>query len=153
MNELAMLIGELESRISQSEKLNTAVSPASAGWHIEHVLLVTSQIIDAIKKSAPQEYKWQFSLPKIFVFTMNKIPRGKAKAPKSVVPGAPMTATDLKKNVQAVKGKVSELSLLQPNNYFKHPYFGNLNLKATVKMLKIHTRHHLSIIDDIIGSG
>lgn len=34
--------------------------------------------------------------------------------------------------------------------FFKHPYFGNLNVKDAIKMLKLHTRHHIDIINDII---
>jgi len=42
------------------------------------------------------------------------------------------------------------LDSLKPGNFVIHPMFGHLNLKATKKMLKLHTRHHIDIINDII---
>jgi hypothetical protein len=50
----------------------------------------------------------------------------------------------------ALKEKIKELTGLHPNSFFVHPFFGKLNLKATIKMLEIHTKHHIYIINDII---
>ena len=46
----------------------------------------TNLIPAAIVKSNPAEYKSKFSFAKVFLFTFNKIPRGKAQAPNSVRP-------------------------------------------------------------------
>lgn len=35
------------------------------------------------------------------------------------------------------------------NAFFEHPLFGVLNKKDTMKFLKMHTTHHLKIIQDI----
>ncbi len=150
MNNLAGLLTELETKVTQSEKINTAVSQTSVGWHIQHILLVGLQIITAVEKSNPADYKYKFSLPKFLVYTLNKIPRGKAKAPESVRPKETFNTDELKKNIQLLKSRLVVLDTLQPRHFFKHPYFGNLNLKATVKMLNLHTKHHLDIINDII---
>ena len=42
-----------------------------------------------------------------------------------------------------------DLETLNANSYFKHPYFGDLNLKKTLWFLNLHTNHHLKIIKDI----
>jgi hypothetical protein len=150
MNRLTAFVNELETKIQHSEKTNHAVSKSSVGWHIQHSLLVASQIITAVEKSNPADYRPKFSIPKFLVYTLNKIPRGKAKAPESVVPKEVSNIDELNKNIQLLKTRLTVLNTLQPNNYFKHPYFGQLNLKATVKMLKLHTKHHINIINDII---
>ena len=150
MTTLSTLINELETKIPHSEKSNSAISKSPVGWHIQHSLLAALQIINAVEKSNPADYKYKFSLPKFLVYTLNKIPRGKAKAPESVRPKETFNTDDLRKDIQLLKNRLAILDTLQPANFFKHPYFGNLNLKATVKMLQLHTKHHLDIINDII---
>jgi hypothetical protein len=151
MQKLNALLTQLESNITHYEKLNTAVSAVTVGWHIEHTLLVTINVIEALKKSNPTEYKWQFDIKRFFVFTTGKIPRGKGKAPKSVQPEI-LGSTNLKTKIDAVKAKINELSSLDDNNYFQHPFFGKLNIKGAIKFLHIHMQHHLSIINDIVNT-
>ena len=81
MNRLTALVNELETKIQHSEKINHTVSKSSVGWHIQHSLLVALQIITTVEKSNPADYRHKFSFPKFLVFTINKNPRGKAKAP------------------------------------------------------------------------
>lgn len=150
MKKLSVLINELETKILHSEKINTTVSNGSVGWHIHHSLLVGLQIIKALEKSDPENYRWKFNLNKTIIYTLNKIPRGKAKAPESVQPKELLDTTEMKQQIELLKTRLPLLEALHPNNYFKHPYFGNLNVKATVKMLKLHTKHHIGIINDII---
>jgi hypothetical protein len=150
MTGLHALIAQLETKIPYSEKMNTAISKASVGWHVQHSILAMSQIINAVEKSDPANYKYKFNMQRFVVYTLNKIPRGRAKAPESVIPAKKINADEVKQKVELLKTRLDVLKTLQPDNYFKHPYFGDLNLKATIKMLKLHTQHHLNIINDII---
>ena len=151
MKNLIYLITELENKIPKQEFINEAISQTSVGWHIEHTLLTINLIIDQLKKSDPKDYKWKFSFGRILVFTINKIPRGVAKAPNTVIPKNDFTAGTLMKHALVVKEKLKDLQTLNPNNYFEHPYFGKLNLNPAIKFLKLHTKHHIEIINDIIG--
>lgn len=150
MHHLIALINKLESKIPELEKLAPSVSASSVGWHIQHTLLASFSIIKAIENSNPKNYQWKFNLKKVFVFTLNKIPRGKGKAPKFTLPVEAISADKLKDDIQLLKEKIKVLSTLQPKQFFEHPYFGNLNLKNTIKMLQLHTQHHINIINDII---
>ncbi len=150
MTTLFTLVNELETKIQHSEKMNNAVSKASVGWHIQHNLLVALQIIQAVEKSNPAEYEYKFNLKKTLVYALNKIPRGKAKAPERVMPKEAVNADELNKQIQLLKTRLAVLNNLPPASYFTHPIFGKLNVKATIKMLKIHTKHHIYIINDII---
>jgi hypothetical protein len=150
MPQLHALVNQLETKIEHSEKLNPAISKASVGWHVQHSLMVVLQIINAMEKSNAAEYQYKFSMRKFIVYTLNKIPRGKARAPEVAVPKEKMNADEMKKTIDLLKTRLSVLDTLQPDNYFRHPYFGNLNVKAAIKMLNLHTRHHLYIINDII---
>ena len=150
MKKLLALINELETKIPHSEKINTTVSGSSVGWHIHHSLLVGLNIIQAVEKSDAENYRWKFNMSKTLIYTLNKIPRGKAKAPESVQPKELMNAAAMKQHIELLRTRLPVLDTLHPNNYFKHPYFGNLNVKATIKMLMLHTKHHIGIINDII---
>ena len=151
MEKLRALIKELENKIENFELVNPAVSSSSVGWHIEHSFLVVNVIVEGLKKSNPKDYKWKFNLKRLYVYTINKIPRGSGKAPKRVLPQNNFSRETLKNHFLLTIDKLNEFSSLNPDNYIEHPVFGKLNLKLTIKFLFIHTRHHINIIKDIIN--
>ena len=150
MENLPTLLNQLESKIPYRNKNKLTISQASVGWHIEHSLLVITEVIQALQNSIPGNYKPAFSWKRIFIYSIGKIPRGKAKAPKFVLPEGEVNLERIKSNFAVAKIKIVELSELNKKSFFKHPYFGNLNLKQSRKLLNIHTKHHLKIIEDII---
>ena len=87
---------------------------------------------------------------RIIVLTTKKIPRGRAQSPDVVVPKGKITEETLKAHLDQTVEKIKELNSIGPNQYFRHPFFGNLRLKQTVKFLEIHTYHHLKIVNDIL---
>jgi len=149
MHKLLNYVKELESKIPNQEDYNPEISKSNVGWHIEHILLTNKMIMEAVEKSNPANYSWSFKLSRIVVFTMNKIPRGKAKAPKVVVPKTYDEQT-LLEHLKIVTLKIQGLENMSSDKYFDHPYFGNLRLNKTIKFLEIHTKHHLEIINDIM---
>ena len=150
MQKLSNLIDELASYIPQLEARNEAVSASSVGWQIEHSLLVISSVIDGVQRSDPSKYKWSFRPIKYLIFWRGKIPRGKAKAPKVVIPTQVATQEELFAKLAAAKNNVLKLDSFSENQFFNHPYFKDLNVKQTKKFLMIHTKHHLKIIEDIL---
>jgi len=151
MEKIKLLLKELESKIEIFELTNPTVSNSSIGWHIEHSFLVVNVIIKGLKKSNPNDYKWKFNLKRLYVYTINKIPRGGSKAPKRVHPQNNFSQESLKKHFAITIEKLQALSTLNPDNYIEHPVLGKLNVKPTIKFLFIHTRHHIDIINDIIN--
>ena len=150
MNKLSTLIDQLEQYIAKQTSINPSVSRSPVGWHIEHSLLTIDSIIDALKRSDPALYKWKFNFPKLLIFTINKIPRGRAQAPSTVQPNENFSAASLKTHAASTRQKLLELEKLQSNKFIKHPVFGHLKLKPTLKFIAIHTQHHLNIIKDIL---
>ena len=150
MQELSKLIKSLEEKIPMMDVANTQISSAKVGWHVQHSLLVIISIINGLKQSDPNTYQWKFNLNKTLIFTLGKIPRGKGKAPKAVQPKEETTKDKLLESIEKAKVSLADLHKVQKNQYFLHPYFGHLNLKPTIKFLKIHTKHHLKIINDIL---
>ena len=150
MSKLEKLLDEFESFIPNWEVVNTAVSAASVGWHIEHSFLVLNKVMDGLAKSNPEEYKNSFNIMKTIVFTTGVIPRGKAKAPKAVIPAGDFTKESLETLFASTKNRIGGFNHFQKRNFIVHPYFGKLHLKDTQTMLRIHTKHHLKIIKDIL---
>ncbi len=153
MKKLEILLKEIENNIPNQEIINTKVSEASIGWHIEHTLLVINGIIKTTANSNPNNYKWSFSLPRTVTFIKGDFPRGRAKAPKAVVPRTAFNIESLKNHLNATHQNLKDLQVLDAKNHFLHPMFGKLNLKQTIKFLGIHTRHHVDIINDILKTG
>lgn len=150
MEKLLKLVKELEEHVPNYAELQPAISAANVGWHVEHCLMVFVRIITAMETSDPALYKSTFNIKKMLVYTLNKIPRGRAKAPKIVQPTGEIMPDKLMRNIEAATLKIKALANLQKHHHFDHPYFGKLNLKETNKFLAIHTNHHLKIINDIM---
>ena len=149
MKSTEHILNDLENYISLSSKSDFSVSASSIGWHIEHSLKVINQISIALERSNPAEYKWKFNKWRIIVFMLQKMPRGRANAPKAVVPEGDITIETLSKSFEKTKLRLKKMETFNSNAHFAHPYFGLLNLKPTKYFLAIHTNHHLKIIKDI----
>ena len=150
MKKLRALITELEKHTTHYQKTNSAISQSTIGWQIEHTLLVIIQITKGIEKSNPEEYKWKFNSSRFLVKLMNKIPRGKAKAPKQVIPLLEITPESIDEKIKLAKQSLINLDKLNSNHFFKHHSLGNLDKKNTINFLNIHSNHHLKIIKDIL---
>ena len=85
----------------------------------------------------------------MFISILGFFPRGKAKAPKVVLPEGNITEESLKNSIEKVKIALQDWESLDKNAHFPHPVFGKLNKKSTEWFLKLHTNHHLKIVNDI----
>ncbi len=151
MKHLRQQLATLQQHISRHDLLNLTISQASVGWHIEHSLLVLNGIINTLKASDPADFRWSFNLKRTFIMLAGIFPRGKAKAPESVVPGH-FDEASLTLNVIATENKLKELEVLDRGKFFSHPMMGHMKLKDATRFLYIHTKHHLDIIEDIVKS-
>jgi len=147
---LTRQVTELTSYIQQFTRAESAVSAGSVGWHISHAAAVINGVISNILNSNPASYRRKFNWKKILVFTLNKIPRGKITAPKSVQPPALITEGLLNQQLAEISTGITQLENLSQTHYFEHPFLGKLTRKETIRFLEIHTQHHLNIIKDIL---
>jgi hypothetical protein len=150
MKNLDAILPELANYIADYNQFNHAISEASVGWHIEHSLLVIKQVTATVAQSEPKLYKSKFNIKRFFVFLTKIIPRGKAQAPKVVIPVEEITFDSLQESLKNTHQAITYLKDCEENQYFMHPFFGQLNKKQTIKFLAIHTEHHLKIIRDIL---
>ena len=152
MKNILPILTILTEKLNAFERMKPTVSKSSVGWHIEHSLKTIDLVATACKKSEPSMYQWKFKLNRFLILdVLHKIPRGKAKAPKVVQPEGEITRESLQLHLEKVHQNLENWENLDPNVYFFHPYFGNLDKKATERFLKLHTLHHLNIIEDILA--
>ncbi len=150
MKNLDNILHKLATYIPDHNQFNQAVSEVAVGWHIEHSLLVIKQITATVAQSEPKLYKYKFNLSRFFVFLSMTIPRGKAQAPKVVIPIDEITIETLQESLKNTYQAITYLKDCEEHQYFMHPFFGQLNKKQTIQLLAIHTQHHLKIVRDIL---
>ena len=150
MKNLDAIVPELATYIPKYNESKTAISEAAVGWHIEHCLLVIKKITSTVAQSDPVLFKSKFNLARFTYFLTKNFPRGKAKAPKVVIPTDEITLETLQESLKNTYQAITYLKDCEANQYFMHPFFGQLNKKQTIKFLEIHTEHHLKIIRDIL---
>ena len=141
---------EIEQFTEQYKTQNSNISSKDIGWHSDHSLKVIIGVCGLLKKSDPSTYQWKFNSVRSIVFMLNFFPRGKARSPKAVLPPESIQKEDIISQLNIVKKELNTITNLPSKSYFKHPYFGDLDLKKTKKFLKLHTLHHLKICRDIV---
>lgn len=150
VQKLLLQIDQLHSFILLGNQYNNKVSDKGTYWQIDHSLQVLHGVVEALKNSVPKDYQPKFSLTKFIIMNTGYIPRGKGRAPKQTIPENKPSKEELTLHLERVKEEVATLDQLDKNKTFKHPLFGWLNLKDTIKFMGIHTHHHIKIINDIL---
>lgn len=140
---------QLRKAVNSSNMINKHVSTAPIGWHIDHSLKVITAICEQLHESNPADFKWRFNITRNYIFIRGSIPRGKGRSPKSVNPLTSMSQKELLHQLEETEKLLETIETLPKNSFFKHPYFGELNLKRAIYFLRLHTAHHLKIIDEI----
>lgn len=151
MKKLYAHLDELASHIADMEKRNEGISASTVGWQIEHSLMTIRFVTKGLLASDPSLFSRSFNFTKIFILFTGKMPRGKARAPKYVLPDE-FNEETLQKHILKTKEALAELAHAQPNQFVEHPYFGKINKKETIRFLGIHTFHHIKIIRDILAA-
>ncbi|BAO75860.1 hypothetical protein [Winogradskyella sp. PG-2] len=145
-------LNDIESYLPNSEVVNTNVSKVNVSWHLDHSLKVINAVVTNIENSDPTKYINNFSFLGRIVFALNYIPRGKGKAPKSVIPNEIILIDDIKIQLAEARERIKIIPTLDKNAFFKHPLFGNVNTARVIKFLDAHTNHHLKIMKSILKS-
>ena len=131
-------------------KKQVNISKATVGWHLDHMLKVINAVFEGVKNSNPKEYKKQFNGLRLLFFTMGFFPRGKAKAPKRVMPPVIILKEEIERQLKLAIQNLATINDIGDNQYFTHPLFKQLNKKQTLYFLKLHTHHHLKIVKEIL---
>jgi len=150
MKKLLEVLNDFEKQAPLYLTNNQMVSEANVGWHIMHSCLVITSITKAITASDPALYKKKFSWKAFFVLLLNKIPRGKAKAPSFTQPSSEISEDIILQHIDEARKSASLLLTTGKSKYFTHPIFGDLQVPTAIKFLYVHSYHHEKIIRDIL---
>lgn len=147
---LQNVLNQIEDNIKHSEAINANVSKVNVAWHLDHSLKVFNAVVTNMEKSDPSTYENNFSFMGRVIFALKYIPRGKAKAPKHVLPSESILIEDVIKQLAEARAHITIIPGLDKNAYFKHPLFGNVNTTRVIRFLDAHTTHHLKIVKSIL---
>ncbi|XLS28840.1 hypothetical protein ACJD0Z_16780 [Flavobacteriaceae bacterium M23B6Z8] len=142
----------LEELRFNEKNIEEDVSSAPVAWHLDHILLTINGIYKTLKESDTTNYHSSLNIPRVVMFSLNFIPRGRAKSPERVRPKDDVDLITIEKHLEEALQNLNRFDSLPENANFIHPYIGQLNREGAKRFLKIHTRHHLKICDDIILS-
>ncbi|MEX0313315.1 MAG: DUF1569 domain-containing protein [Allomuricauda sp.] len=149
-NFLDEQFSQIVDYIPHRDSINPKVSKVDVAWHLDHMLKTINVICKALEASNPDEYKSNFNLTRTLIYAWGDFPRGVAKSPKVVRPPDVILTEDLHRQIEMAKENLKVLQGLEANAHFEHPYFSVLDKKKSIRFLKIHTRHHLKIVRDIV---
>ncbi|MGB3591980.1 MAG: DUF1569 domain-containing protein [Nonlabens sp.] len=150
ITDLMVQLDLIESYTSPADVENQKVSRRSKYWQLDHALIVMEMVGNSLLHSNFEDYRPKFSFLKSAIMTTGYMPRGKARAPKQVLNGAPITQQSLLDKIKKVRAVLNKLSSSNSEQCFKHPMFGYMNKEDTLKFMRIHTHHHLKIVKDIL---
>lgn len=143
-------LNEIESYIVYRDSLNKEVSKVPISWHLDHTLITINKIYKVMNASDIKKYKKRFNFSRTILFTLNKIPRGRAESPDSVRPSEIIVTDSIYAHLKNARENINLIDSLPQKAHFTHPYVGTLNRRQAKKFLKIHTEHHLKIVRDIL---
>ena len=141
---------KIDRYIPYFQNKNLDFSNVSVGWQLDHALKVINGVSVILAKTDPKKFKKDFNIRRSIIFTIGFIPRGRAKAPKQVLPPEIITEEDLYAQLKTAQEHIKTIDKVDENAFFIHHIFGNLNKAQTLRFLDIHTNHHLKIVEDII---
>lgn len=143
-------LDKLEALIPHRDRASSEVSKWSVGMQIQHCLISTKAILDAVADSEPGAEKPTFSLPRLVVLTLGRIPRGKGKAPKASHPEPSPSEEVLRQSLQEARESARRARGAEKDAYWRHFVFGVMRRDTALKFVEIHNKHHMRIVDDIL---
>lgn len=141
---------EIEQYIVLRDSLDPGVSKVPVAWHLAHSLITINRIYETLEASDPESFKSSFSIPRTISLTFGFIPRGRAQSPQSVRPPEIIKTEDIYAHLQEARLNLEKFSSLNKKAHFEHPVFKKTNKRQAMRFLKVHTVHHLKIVQDIL---
>ena len=154
LSSLEQTVQSLEQFIAHKQVLVPRVSQASVGWHLQHSALVIQNIIKAMQAADPVAFQPRRGFWKTLVLTSGRMPRGRARAPKRSMPPQLLEKDEeVNAEIRTAVELVPTIASMHQHAHFMHPVFGHLNVRQAIRLMNIHTRHHILIIRDIVRAA
>ncbi len=144
-------LDEIEQYLPNLDRKDPAVSAWSVREQLHHALLSADGIARAVVESTPGTRRPSLSPIKWLVLTTGKIPRGRARAPKRVLPSASVSREELEELLVHARESLASAEAADPAAWYDHFVFGVMGRNAAIRLIHLHTRHHLAIVRDILA--
>ncbi len=140
---------------------NTGISNWTAAHHLYHVALSDGRMCKAIQAicSGHEMASEEPGLNDIGrkILTAEDMMRGRGKAPGIVVPPEEISRPDLEKTLVRCRSKYVEIEALLPSlpaqtGGIPHPFMGVLGATQWLRLARIHSRHHLAIMRELVDA-
>jgi hypothetical protein len=143
---------DLRQSVDHADVSVASVSHWSVGMQIHHCCLATAAICQSLIDSKPPPPRRRWSPITSIVFLSGRIPRGRGKAPEVALPKQDISTDELVPLLDRSEQLLEQVSQLDRSRWFKHFAFGILDRDKSLKLLRIHNRHHLRIVADIVAA-
>ncbi len=143
-------LDEMRGYAPQTDKRVADVSGWSVGMHVHHLNLAMIGVCRSLAASEPPVPPSTFNPLRALIFTSGRIPRGRGKSPEAAVPSDGITEAELLTMLEESERLLDASRTLSPDHWYRHFAFGVLDRDRTLKFLRIHNRHHLRIVRDIL---
>ncbi len=143
----------LRASLESADVRVSAVSQWSVGMHVHHCCLSTIGVSRALINSTPPPPRSRPSAMGSFLLLIGRIPRGRARSADVVLPDPEISPDELRDLLDESERVLTEVRTLDPQAWFRHFVFGVLTRDRALRFTRIHNRHHLRIISDIVAAG
>lgn len=127
------------------------ISAWSVGEHFDHMAKVCRATLVQVGKDEAIDQppiRWIGHV----ILGAGWIPRGRGRSPERMR-GAVGTATDLEQLIDAAREALEHVAAHPPRErrkpLVKHPVFGGLDARQSIRMLAVHNAHHMKIVHQI----
>lgn len=145
-------LGELRRSVASADALAPVVSGWSVGMQIQHCCLAMIGVCRQILASQPPPPTSRFSPLTTLIFLSGRIPRGRGKSPEQAVPREDVSRDELMGMLDESERLLVSVRAGPAGAWYDHFKFGVMNRDLTLKFIRIHNRHHLRIISDILAA-
>ena len=158
---LQRIHGLLSSDSADWARRSAAVSNWSVAEQVDHMLRSVARMLaaaDTIRVGYDARIKpdGKASVPGRLLLRAGAIPRGRADAPEEVLPAETPTLEDCRARYERT---LEQLAALTPHldairtwrGTIPHPLLGDFRAQDWLRFARMHTEHHLAIVDDILG--
>ncbi|NNE43457.1 MAG: hypothetical protein HKN12_04560 [Gemmatimonadetes bacterium] len=143
---------ELRRAAESPDVVVPEISAATVGWHVHHLCLSMTGISKALLKcTTPPEEPMLESTRSLL--DGGTIPRGAAETPDVARPRTEATAAELAAMLDESERLLGLAAETAPDTWFRHVVLGPLRRDDALRFAEVHNRHHLEIIQDLLGAG
>jgi hypothetical protein len=143
-------LDDLRAMVTHADVSAPSVSQWNVGMHVHHCGLAMMNIGRGLAKSTSPVPPERRSVPRLIVFTLGRIPRGRARNSAASAPTPSIPPEELLSLLDQSAKAVEAAKNLGRDAWITHPIFGPLRRDDALKFVRIHNRHHLKIVSDIL---